>query len=500
MAHQAAADALVSITARLGQFRGESRFTTWACKFAIFEVSAKVGRHFWRRPQLPYDAEDWEALPDRFGFDPPTGRRRASSCSRCARRSTRSSASASARPSSRSCSTASRPTRSPSSSARTATRSTRRSSTPAASCVTARRRWPSRRSAREAVVTERLERFLATDPRDPGCAEALRLLHVYAELVLAGDDPEQHHPGITAHLRACEPCAPGSRRAAGGPARPDVRTERRARHLRAVRQSAPHGGTMPSLPLSRRAARRRPGGRRRPRGRRPRAGRPGPRARRHACSSRPTTWPVTPSSPTTAAPTGGSTHAGAYPTGGRGGKLDGAVVDNLAVAGLARLRPRARPALRGQRGQRHAHRLRRARRPPAAPPGADLGRPLPGQRHAPRPPPLRPQRPRRRLDPGLRRDAAGADPRPRLASRTGPRPDRHARVHPHARAGGVHAGRRPAARDHEGQHRCDRRLPLRPRGRARAGGGQPPAGHRPVRGRLRRGRARPASRRPARTR
>jgi RNA polymerase sigma-70 factor (ECF subfamily) len=69
MAHQAAADALVSITARLGQFRGESRFTTWACKFAIFEVSAKVGRHFWRRPQLPYDREDWEALPDRFGFD-----------------------------------------------------------------------------------------------------------------------------------------------------------------------------------------------------------------------------------------------------------------------------------------------------------------------------------------------------------------------------------------------------------------------------------------------
>jgi RNA polymerase sigma-70 factor (ECF subfamily) len=38
MAHQAAADALVSITARLGQFRGESRFTTWACKFAIFEA------------------------------------------------------------------------------------------------------------------------------------------------------------------------------------------------------------------------------------------------------------------------------------------------------------------------------------------------------------------------------------------------------------------------------------------------------------------------------
>ena len=70
LAHQAAADALVAITSKLGQFRGESRFTTWACKFAIFEVSAKIGRHFWRHPAVPLDAEDWDRLPDRFGFDP----------------------------------------------------------------------------------------------------------------------------------------------------------------------------------------------------------------------------------------------------------------------------------------------------------------------------------------------------------------------------------------------------------------------------------------------
>jgi RNA polymerase sigma-70 factor, ECF subfamily len=29
-----------------GQFQGESRFTTGAYKFVIFEVSAKIGRHF----------------------------------------------------------------------------------------------------------------------------------------------------------------------------------------------------------------------------------------------------------------------------------------------------------------------------------------------------------------------------------------------------------------------------------------------------------------------
>ncbi len=70
LAYQAAADALVAITGKIGQFRGESRFTTWAYKFVIFEVSAKIGRHFWRHPAVPLDAEDWDRLPDRFGFDP----------------------------------------------------------------------------------------------------------------------------------------------------------------------------------------------------------------------------------------------------------------------------------------------------------------------------------------------------------------------------------------------------------------------------------------------
>jgi RNA polymerase sigma-70 factor, ECF subfamily len=70
LAHQAAADAVVAIIAKIGEFRGESRFTTWAYKFVIFEVSGKIGRHFWRRPQVPMEAADWDRLPDRFGLDP----------------------------------------------------------------------------------------------------------------------------------------------------------------------------------------------------------------------------------------------------------------------------------------------------------------------------------------------------------------------------------------------------------------------------------------------
>jgi RNA polymerase sigma-70 factor (ECF subfamily) len=70
LAGQAAGDALLAITRKVAQFRGESRFTTWAYKFVVFEVSAKIARHFWRHPTVPLDAERWDRLPDRFGLDP----------------------------------------------------------------------------------------------------------------------------------------------------------------------------------------------------------------------------------------------------------------------------------------------------------------------------------------------------------------------------------------------------------------------------------------------
>lgn len=70
VAHQAAADAMLAILAKLGDFRGESRFITWAYRFVILEVSSKLGRHYWRNPPVALDAGQWERLPDRFGIDP----------------------------------------------------------------------------------------------------------------------------------------------------------------------------------------------------------------------------------------------------------------------------------------------------------------------------------------------------------------------------------------------------------------------------------------------
>jgi hypothetical protein len=53
---------------------------------------------------------------------------------------------------------------------------------------------------------EILSRFLHTDPRDVGCGEAMAVLHVYVDLVAAGQDAAARYPGVAAHLAACGPC------------------------------------------------------------------------------------------------------------------------------------------------------------------------------------------------------------------------------------------------------------------------------------------------------
>ena len=53
----------------------------------------------------------------------------------------------------------------------------------------------------------RLERFLRTDPRDAGCDETRRLLHVYVEEMLNDQRPDERYPDIAAHLPDCPPCA-----------------------------------------------------------------------------------------------------------------------------------------------------------------------------------------------------------------------------------------------------------------------------------------------------
>lgn len=64
LAHQSADDALVAVLAKLGDFRGDSRFTTWAYKFALLEAAVKVRRRAWQGRELPLEPESWALIAD----------------------------------------------------------------------------------------------------------------------------------------------------------------------------------------------------------------------------------------------------------------------------------------------------------------------------------------------------------------------------------------------------------------------------------------------------
>jgi RNA polymerase sigma-70 factor, ECF subfamily len=62
LVQQAANDALVAIMRKLPDFRGESRFTSWAYKFALFETAVALRRRAWQGRELPLADERWELL------------------------------------------------------------------------------------------------------------------------------------------------------------------------------------------------------------------------------------------------------------------------------------------------------------------------------------------------------------------------------------------------------------------------------------------------------
>jgi RNA polymerase sigma-70 factor, ECF subfamily len=77
LAMQAADDALVAILAKLHTYRGNSRFTTWAYKFALLEAAVKVRRRPWHGRELPLEADGWtQVLEDRR--ESPAGQAEAS--------------------------------------------------------------------------------------------------------------------------------------------------------------------------------------------------------------------------------------------------------------------------------------------------------------------------------------------------------------------------------------------------------------------------------------
>jgi RNA polymerase sigma-70 factor, ECF subfamily len=77
LAEQAADDALVAVVGKLHTYRGESRFTTWAYKFALLEAGVKARRRPWQGREVPLEAAGWEQLRDN-GRASPDGHAEAS--------------------------------------------------------------------------------------------------------------------------------------------------------------------------------------------------------------------------------------------------------------------------------------------------------------------------------------------------------------------------------------------------------------------------------------
>jgi RNA polymerase sigma-70 factor (ECF subfamily) len=65
LCQQAANDALMAVLGKLAEFRGAARFTTWACKFVIFEISTKLRRSAWRDRDVETNETVWATIPDR---------------------------------------------------------------------------------------------------------------------------------------------------------------------------------------------------------------------------------------------------------------------------------------------------------------------------------------------------------------------------------------------------------------------------------------------------
>jgi len=179
LAMQSADDALSAILSKLDEYRFESRFTTWAYKFAILDAAMRARRRAWQHRELPTEPDDWSGPP--------------------ARALVTSSA--------RSYSPMFRSTSSRSGSARPAGPCTRPSTTPGGSCGP-RSELKMTSSPDSRRVSKRLLAALLGPPGpEVTCEQCFAVLDAYVEHELAGEDADARVPGMRARLEGCPACA-----------------------------------------------------------------------------------------------------------------------------------------------------------------------------------------------------------------------------------------------------------------------------------------------------
>jgi RNA polymerase sigma-70 factor (ECF subfamily) len=64
---QAASDASLAVVQKLDTYRGDARFTTWAAKFVILELSSRLRRRAWHGRTISFDPSAWGRMPGGSG-------------------------------------------------------------------------------------------------------------------------------------------------------------------------------------------------------------------------------------------------------------------------------------------------------------------------------------------------------------------------------------------------------------------------------------------------
>ena len=220
LAHQAADDALLAVRPNWAVPRGEPVHDLGVQVRGAGGLS-KLGRHFWQRPAATLDAGQWDQLPDRLGCGPMSWPRTLDLLA-ALRRAVKEDLTERQRRVFTAIVVDGVPLDAlvaQLGSSRNAIYKTMfdarrklRAALAANGYLAAPARWSGRPGLGEAIVMTgwpELEAFLRTDPRDVGCDQALRILHVYVDLVLSdtAEAAARRYPGVAAHLLACGPCA-----------------------------------------------------------------------------------------------------------------------------------------------------------------------------------------------------------------------------------------------------------------------------------------------------
>lgn len=200
---QAADDALAAITDKLDAFRGDSRFTTWAYKFAILAISMRLRRSAWHERRIVLDDAAWERLSDpaadpqqRFEQQELLAALRSAVANALTRRQRDVFLAVAVEES------ADRRSR------RTLGHVARSHLQGAARCVAEAPSDPrgGRPRSERRMSDERLRKWLGNARRDLGCEAGFEVIHRYAEALLRGENVEPAFPEVVAHLENCTAC------------------------------------------------------------------------------------------------------------------------------------------------------------------------------------------------------------------------------------------------------------------------------------------------------